>query len=422
MIGKIKLSKGKSYDIDGIIQEYTVANNGNVNAGDFVKFVNSYSLATRTQLSTLSYNICISAVQISTDKIFIVTREGDDQNLIGLVCTISGNTISAGVQTQLSTIAKSGSHIKVLRLSDNKVFILYSGDATELNLSGMFCEISGTTITIKENIQISEATNSAINASATALSSTRIFITYNNNGYTVGVVYILNISELVKGKETNLLSVTDSNILRLSDSKAFIASRKCVVCSISGTAITVGVETNQINTGSSFKVEMLSQNKVFITYHNASGSQYVFGMICNIDEASTITSEIETQLSTYEAFLNSSYLSISKWMENIVCIAYADKTSRLRATLCNVKFNTIKIEDELFLRLTTYAPAVCLVSLSKSKMLILHTDNASQSLYALIENANFKIETISSSEDEIAGIAKSSSSSGSTVQVIVPNV
>lgn len=43
MQGNVRGQSGGGLDIQGIIQEYKVASGGNINAGDFVKFINNYN-------------------------------------------------------------------------------------------------------------------------------------------------------------------------------------------------------------------------------------------------------------------------------------------------------------------------------------------------------------------------------------------
>ena len=55
--------------INGIIQDYVVASGGNVNAGDFVKYLNEITIEQDTKLDSGSN--FISAVKLSENKVFI---------------------------------------------------------------------------------------------------------------------------------------------------------------------------------------------------------------------------------------------------------------------------------------------------------------------------------------------------------------
>ena len=63
-----------STGIDGIIKEYKVASGENINAGDFVKFVNEYNIPNKndTKITATDYvGEYASAVKLSDSKVFI---------------------------------------------------------------------------------------------------------------------------------------------------------------------------------------------------------------------------------------------------------------------------------------------------------------------------------------------------------------
>lgn len=150
MIGEIGLSK-KGMDIDGIIEEYKVASDGNINAGDFVKFINNYEIPEGTENALYSqngYGFGTSAVILSPEKVFIAYSNGSDTyyRLYGMVCTISNDIITSGTHTTLSTQQYSGHVLSVVKLSEDKVFIAHSS-GSNYNTYGIVCTINGTTIT-----------------------------------------------------------------------------------------------------------------------------------------------------------------------------------------------------------------------------------------------------------------------------------
>lgn len=72
MQGNVLGQAGGSSKINGIIEEYKVASGGNVNAGDFVRFVENKTKATEMYYNDNKqgqYNV--SAVAIDNGKVFI---------------------------------------------------------------------------------------------------------------------------------------------------------------------------------------------------------------------------------------------------------------------------------------------------------------------------------------------------------------
>ena len=125
MQGNVLGQTGSNLKINGIIEEYKVASSGKVNAGDFVKYINTYGIdiGENTQISSADYSGNIgSAVQIDTNKVFIAYSSGSLVTLYGIICIIEEENITAGEATQLSTIAYSGNLPVVLQIDTNKVF------------------------------------------------------------------------------------------------------------------------------------------------------------------------------------------------------------------------------------------------------------------------------------------------------------
>lgn len=95
MQGNVLGQSGSGLKIDELIKEYKVASGGNVSAGDFVKFVEKYNLGTDTRLtSRSSTGEIISAVVLSSSKVFIAFAYNTGSGFFGVVCTINGNTIT----------------------------------------------------------------------------------------------------------------------------------------------------------------------------------------------------------------------------------------------------------------------------------------------------------------------------------------
>lgn len=120
--------------------------------------------------STTNAGRVISAVALSSTSVFIAHSYGSNQYLYGIVCTISGTTITAGTDTALVSTAGAGAAISATNYSFSNVFIAHSSDTTNYYLNGIACTISSTTITKGSDIsQLSSSTNMGQSFSAQVL-------------------------------------------------------------------------------------------------------------------------------------------------------------------------------------------------------------------------------------------------------------
>ena len=171
-------------DIQGIIEEYTA--DENISAGDFVEYFNT-KIGTDTELkSGDSAGLTISAVALSSTKVFIAHNLGGQ--LYGLVCDIEGTTITTGTDTQLCSNYYSGETISAVALSSTKVFIAHSY-SSNYTLYGTVCTINNSTITVGTNTLLSSNYYGGYYISAVKLADNRIFIAYNTGDYSYYLLY-----------------------------------------------------------------------------------------------------------------------------------------------------------------------------------------------------------------------------------------
>lgn len=88
-----------SFNINGIIENYTIASGNNISAGDFVSYINN-SKGKDTRLNDSYFGNykprAIEAVALTNNKVFIAYEE-DGMGLKGMVCTIEGVTITTEI-------------------------------------------------------------------------------------------------------------------------------------------------------------------------------------------------------------------------------------------------------------------------------------------------------------------------------------
>ena len=289
-IAALDYRKNGGLSINGIIEDYYVYAGENINAGDFVEFVNGIASKTTetsvdTEISaTEGYGYIISACKLAENKAFIAHANSATDNtrqLYGVVCTINGTKITYGTDTKLSNIGYTGTAFSVVSLEEDKVFIAHRYYSS-FQVYGMVCTISVTTITIGAYTLLDETTTSgACPISAVKLTSDKVFTAYCYGSG--GSLYV-------------------------------------IVCTISGTTITKGTKTainSNSNTGKSISVVCLESGKVFVA-HDRTSRQYLNGIVCTIS-GTTITKGTDTKI--HEASKAGSEISAVKISDTSVFIA-----------------------------------------------------------------------------------------------------
>ena len=310
--------KSGGIKLNDVIEEFKYVYKGQeVKAGDFVNYIEGiaskvdYGESVDTQLSTNNYTgYTISAVQLDENRIFIAHNyDSTYYDLYGIVVTINGATISVGTDTAIGT--GNGTRISAVKLDDNKVFIAHCYDGGRL--CAIVVTISGETITAGTYTQLNTNSYAGDEISAVLLPNGNVFIahSYGSNYYLYGMVVSISGTTITAGSDTALVSSsyagsTISTCL-LPNGNVFIAHSYGssyylygIVCSISGTTITKGSDTQLTNNTNgeetAVSVQPLSNGNVFIVY-TYSSRRYLYGMICGVN-GTAITKGTDTALST----------------------------------------------------------------------------------------------------------------------------
>lgn len=261
--------------------------------------------------------------------------------------------------------------------------------------------VAGQTTETSSDTFVSDVTNAGYLISATKLDDTRIFITHGGGDtdtnllYLYGVVCTINGSKITTGVDTQLNSKMYSGARHLSsvtleDNKVFIAHRfgssgslSGTICTISGTTITVGTTKELIGYSAStegISCVKLAINKVFIAHGYNS---YLYGVICAIN-GNTISTNTDIQLSTTVG--TSEYISTTGLDENRIFIAYRYSNSyNLYAQVCTISGTTITKGTEKQLTSTTYSGyVISTTKIDNNRVFVAHNSSTSYYLYALV--------------------------------------
>ncbi len=372
------ISGGGADVVNGIIKNFK-AQASTVSAAAFVEFV-ELTASNDTQLTTTSgqYNYA-SAVQIDTNKIFISL--GNSQYLFGTVCTISGSTITAGTTTQLSTTANSYAYASPVKLDTNKVFIAHPNGTNYLH--GMICTISGTTITVATDTQLvtfASGSSPYEYASSVLIDTNKVFISHRSGTFLYALVCTISGNTITVGTDTPLSQITNAfqnaNAVKLDTNKVFIAHRNgnylyAMICTISGTTITAGTDTQLSTVVNSYvwnSVALMDTNKVFIAHRSGF---YINAIVCTIS-GTTITAGTDTALPAI--WTNSYYYASVRQIDtNKVFIAHQGENSNLYGIICTISGTSIASgTDTRLSTLTTSCQFASTVLLDTNKVFISH--------------------------------------------------
>ena len=265
-----------------------------------------------TPLGTTSYSSYASAVKISTNKVFIAHDGGSStRRLKGIVCTVSGTTITKGSVSTLSNSTGSSLYASATLVGDNLVFISHSNNNSDKKLNGTFCDIFGTTITANSNYSLSNISNSSYGMSVCIdQTNHKVFIAhrygeYTNDGHLNGMICTVVPNDTIT-LETDvrlvLRSVSNISAIKIIDNKVFVAYGRTnyrlngIVCTINNSTISAGTSvtlnsTNDSSYGTS--AVLIDTNKVFIAHRSDSTNKYLNGMVINTPNTD-ITSDNKT--------------------------------------------------------------------------------------------------------------------------------
>lgn len=293
-----------------------------VKAGDFVNYINGvagvvdYGTSTDTAVESANSNsgYVISAVALDDSRVFIAHSRGSTLQLYGVVCTINGAKITKGADTEINGNGYSGYAISAVALDSTRVFIAHSSDSTAVSsryLKGIVCTISGTTITKGTDTQLVSGSYTGYYLSAIKLEENKVFIahTSGNSDYLYGLACTIEGTTITGGTDTKIVASAYAGHMfstcLLSNGNVFISHEfgsssyalRAIVVSISGTTITLGGDTVLSSTAySGFQNSacLLTDGRVFVA-HSYSSSYSLYGMICTISDK-TITVGTDTAL------------------------------------------------------------------------------------------------------------------------------
>lgn len=189
------------------------------------------SAGNKTLIATDYTGHAIAITALSETRVFIAHSNMNVSNignrLNGIVCTVSGNTITAGTDAQISSLQYSGVYISIDTISNNKVIISTAGSSSYC-LYAMICTIYDTGFMTGNIFQVCASANSGRYNKITVLNEERACISYTDNCLYTRVLTISG---------TTITFTTNSPAIKLSESSvtdvnsliALTESKICIV-------------------------------------------------------------------------------------------------------------------------------------------------------------------------------------------------
>ncbi len=257
----------------------------------------------------------ISAKTLSDGKVLISHSITSNYKLCGIVCTISNKTITVGTDTALSSTSYSGKAISTVLLESGNVFIAHDYDTTD-QLRGMVCSVSGTTISAGSDTALVSSSMAGYAISTTLLSSGKVLVAHSReNTPLYAMVVTVNNKSISKGSDTSLVSTSEASFklsaVGLPNEKAFISHYggdegylNGIVLTISGTTITKGTDTqlDTANYSSCGMSTLLLPSGFVLVSHGSGDNSQLYAQVFGIDDTNNIPtnnivmSEYETQV------------------------------------------------------------------------------------------------------------------------------
>lgn len=460
MQGNVLGQSGGGLKIDEIIKEYQVVSGGNVNVGDFVKYIEEIKeetindLKVNTNLSIKNKcNIAIlSVVQLSPTKIFIICKDFIDSGVYGIICTIDNEVIKLNSTTQLNIKAEDNFRISATLLEENKIFIVSSYTSSSYHyIYGTICTIEDDIVTQGENSRIVYDTYILHSLEVIQLSSNRVFVTFSyhissssDSYYMESIICTISGTTINKGTVTRLYHGYNTgehlSTVCISSTKVFIAFTSeltneylyGMICIVSNESETITVKSPQTLSrgqwsGGYIKAILIDDNKIFIK-HSSSTNYLLYGMICTVSESTNIIiknsdTQLETSRNTGKYQNN-----VIKLPSNRLFITYNNENGKLNGMICTINSNAITINsiENLSKGENSGRNSVSiLLSLNKISIVYYSTSSSSASDHILTAmvctngEINQGVKQLQNTTDEILGIAKTTGKENEIVQVYV---
>ena len=259
--------------------------------------------SSHTLITSQYYGRSIALEKTSENTLLAFCGSGNGY-MYGQLLTIEGTTITkVGSFTTIDSTSDAGQYIKTGVLEENKIFVLSQAHESSLYASGVVCTVSGTSITKGSNTVLSSEYPAGRQTSLAILNSTKIFATTredNGSGHIWGLTANIDGTTITRNSFVELdatyESSSNASAARITDDLVFLAHRS------SDTTIARLIKIEDDVPGSIYNVTIVTSAKTTQSIILESGKIFVLlgsvsGMIVTIaDDLSSFIFGTETSL------------------------------------------------------------------------------------------------------------------------------
>lgn len=179
--------------------------------------LNHGSMIYMTEVSSSDMKKNLSVIALNANKVF-VAYSSKSNTLHGIICTIDEMLIKLETDTELSEDKASGDTISAVILSENKVFIGYSGGVDEDGirtycLYGMLCSIDEVSVNVINNVLLNSEVYSGSAISAILINENKVLIVHScgSERYLCKMICSIQETEILMEADTVLRRTTQTN-------------------------------------------------------------------------------------------------------------------------------------------------------------------------------------------------------------------
>ena len=408
-----------------------------------MRLLNSYSSNEQTNDTQLSStaNGDIQAVQLDTNKIFIAydDNQAGRTQLYGIVCVIVGTEITIGNAKLIKNTY--GGSFTIAKLSSSKVFLIYNYINPSNYLSHesvLICGVGETSISVGSSTELNSTSGdvySYIQAVALSDSKVVLFSRGNNSNYKNLYATVFSISSSGSITKGTMKAVVSEQYLlfsvaMLNEGKIFITyyttsnnynNLRAKICTIDGNSVSVGNEISLSTveySGYKILAIALSESKV-IVFHSSTNYKLLYAIVCEVN-GSNISKGIDTQLSNLaESGMVLSGIALN---ESQALIAHNyDDNYYLDLITCIIIGTTITKQSNCRpVEQSNVAREISML-LNNKNIFIAHRNNETIMYGSVIDSFEVLVKSITSSTEQIGGVAITSGQAGEMVSVKKPD-
>ncbi len=435
MLVKLNFNNGGS-KINGIIQEYMIASGGNVNAGDFVTYINKFNENKQTvQISAQNQsNEYANAIQISDDRVLIAHTDSAYNKFLNVViCKIDNNGITIGNDTLVSNWSLRANPVLAM-LNENKVVISFLGNDTSYIYG-----VSVITINNLEIISKSYKLGLSVNFHTAMLDIVRL------NENEMYLIHNYGTSSSSSNQVYGLvLKITDNEVTydnyKMISADGSYAKYRGQLLKLNEKTLVAFLMLENSSYNRTVYIKIINYENNILSYQDATsivlGKNGAVNYVINLGNNRFFLSYADQNKSYLNIYqIDNLTLSTIKNIErtdgyNIINHEVIDSN---KVSLYTLKDNNLYIVDCLISDNVTFENELLLSTFTgyykydflcfDNKVFFTHSPDNNTILYAtLLGQFNNGVAQLTNSSDAIFGVAKEKGTSGSIIKVYVPKI